>query len=397
MRRTVCAALALAFVAAAAVAQSGRPVDLVYLGRTAASGYDQTHDLLFESFERPAPRYPVDEYRIVYETRDTDGTPVEAHASLFVPVMDVARRAPILAFGSGTTGLGDQCAPSLERPFDVRWGYYRANMEAYADQGIITIFPDYIGFNDPDRPQRYFSAAAEGHLMLDAIRAVLEIFEFSRGVIASSVEPSGAAVTAGYSQGGHAALAAADMRQAYAPDVDLRGAIGFGTTNSVETLMREAAYYTPNILYTYREIYGSVIDLGELIQEQWLPTLERDVLSMCVEEFQFHFPFDGRDLYTERFYRALHADELDDEFPALKEILDANETGLTGHGLPVQIIQGNQDIIVTNDAQRRYVAELRASGSDVDYRELEGVRHRHTRPAGFAASVAFIRRVTSEL
>jgi acetyl esterase/lipase len=59
------------------------------------------------------------------------------------------------------------------------------------------------------------------------------------------------------------------------------------------------------------------------------------------------------------------------------------------------MIQGNQDIIVTNPAQREYVERLRAVGSDVELIEMEGVRHRHTRPAGFARSVEFIYEVTA--
>jgi hypothetical protein len=63
-------------------------------------------------------------------------------------------------------------------------------------------------------------------------------------------------VTAGYSQGGHAALAALDMNEAYAPELRLDGAVGFGSTNSVEMLMKEAGYYSPYIVYTYLLIYG---------------------------------------------------------------------------------------------------------------------------------------------
>ncbi len=355
---------------------------------------DRAAEPLFEWFERPRSRHGVRVLEVRFWSRDFDGTPIEALSTVYIPVLSgTTREAPVLSFLSGTTGVGDQCAPSLEQPEVIRWGWYRQNMMAYAAQGVITVFPDYLGFNNPDIPQRYFSAAAEGHLMLDSLRAVRRVFTEYPHLIRSSVRPGESSFTAGYSQGGHAALAAADMNRSYAPEIRLDGAIAFGTTNSVEVLMKEAAYYTPYILLSYRWMYGDeVIRYEDLLQPQWIPTLEADVMGMCVDQFQTFFPFVGTQLYTPEFYSALHNNRLESEFPLLKEVLDANETGLSGHGKPVLVFQGNQDIIVTNPAQRRYVERLRASGSEVEYIEMDGVRHRHTRPAGFAASLAFMRR-----
>jgi acetyl esterase/lipase len=186
------------------------------------------------------------------------------------------------------------------------------------------------------------------------------------------------------------------MNEAYAPELRLDGAVGFGSTNSVEMLMKEAGYYSPYIVYTYLLIYGpELVDPAAILQERWVATLEEDVMRMCVNEFQYCYPYEREPLYTERFYDALYGDRLTEEFPAFKEILDRNVTGLDGHGKPVLMIQGNQDIIVTNPAQREYVERLRAVGSDVELIEMEGVRHRHTRPAGFARSVEFIYEVTA--
>ena len=375
--------------------RSGDVASFEFLRQLSARDVDIEGEPLFEEFEHPDARYAVRVFELTFQTRDADGTPVEAFASLHVPVLSTRQELPVLAFGSGTTGIGDQCAPSLEQPEVIRWGWYRQNMNAYAGQGIVTIFPDYIGFNDPGIPQRYFSKAAEGHLMLDALRAVRTVFREYRNELDTEAVLSGRSVTAGYSQGGHAALAAADMNARYAPDVTLDGAIGFGSTNNVETLMREAGYYAPYILYSYEHIYGNdVVNPDNILQENWSDSLEEDVLRMCVHEFQYYYPYETAPLYTKRFQAALTNDRLDQEFPAIKAILDENVSGLDGHGKPVLMIQGNQDIIVSNQAQRAYVARLRASGSEVELVEMEGVRHRHTRPAGFSRSVDFVLAVT---
>lgn len=370
---------------------TGTITEFTFQERLSAAEIDRAAEPLFEEFSHPDAEYGADVYELSFVTRDADGSRIEALATLYLPVMEDREDAPVLAFGSGTTGIGNQCAPSLEVPEEIRWGWYRQNMQAYAGQGIITIFPDYVGFHDPDIPQRYFSKAAEGHLMLDALRAVRNAVDSYADEIDTAVRPGEISVTAGYSQGGHAALAALDMNERYAPDVPVAGGIGFGSTNSVEMLMKEAGYYSPYIIYTYQQIYGSdVVDPSALLQERWAETLEEDVLRMCVDEFQYYYPYEREPLYTEAFYDALYADELDAEFPEFKRLLDENESGLDNHGKPVLMIQGNQDIIVTNGAQREFVERLRESGSSVELVEMEGVRHRHTRPAGFARSVEFI-------
>jgi hypothetical protein len=406
MRRKAAEATLLVVLSAVGVAQvrpqPGTLVTAVLEERVSAQEIVDAGDLLFEGldgarFEAPSPRYPVDVYRLWYWSTDADGSPAVVEGSLFVPAVWAPATGPVLAFGSGTTGVGDQCAPSLEQPYVIRWGYYRANMLYYAGQGVITIFPDYLGFNDPDRPQRYFSAAAEGHLMLDSLRAARRFFDEYTELLRTRFRPGPGNVTAGYSQGGHAALAAADMVAEYAPDIRLDGAIGFGSTNSVETLMKTAAYYTPYIIYTYWKVYGEeLVDPADFIQAKWLDTFEEDILGMCVNDFQYYYPFYGSQLYTPEFNNALFSDTLDVDFPEFKHILDENETGLSGHGLPVLFVEGLQDIIMLPEDLRAYVERLRAAGSEVELLEIDHVRHRHSRPAGFVVSLEFIRRVTAE-
>ena len=367
---------------------TGSIVEITFLERKTAAQIAESNRTFFEQFAHPAPIYPVEVFELRFLTRDADRSIVTALATLYIPIVERPTEAPLLAFGSGTTGLGDHCAPNGR----VRgWSSYRNNMLAYGSQGIITVFPDYVGFNDPAIPQRYFSKTAEGHLMLDALRAVRAVFAERPELIRGAIQPGPGNVTAGYSQGGHAALAALDMNAAYAPELRLDAGIGFGSTNSVEKLMQEAAYYSASIVYAYQQIYGTTrIDPAEVFQSRWVPTLEENVLSMCVHEFQQYYPFDGKQFYTTEFYDALHEGRLAQEFPQIQQILDENVSGLDGHRKPVLMIQGNQDIIVTNPAQREFAERLRAAGSDVELVEMEGVRHRHTRPAGFARSVAFI-------
>ncbi len=359
----------------------------------------------FESFDGSRARYAVRTYRLRYSSTDFDGSAAEICAQLFVPVHTPAAGSPILVFGSGTTGLADRCAPSLESPEVRRWGCYGANMLAYAGEGFITVFPDYLGFNDPTRGQRYFSKAAEGHVLLDAVRAVYGLFAganggtggLEAGAPALTAHPSRVVFAAGYSQGGHAAFAAADLRPSYAPEVPLSGVIGFGATTDVTALLKEGPCYAPYVLQAYRQMYGrEEVDPARLLLDNWAAGLEAGGDQLCVDEFQQVYPSDPRLLYRPEFLEALLGGALPAAFPRLFARLQENRSGQGGHGLPALVVQGLADTVITTTSQTRFVQALGAAGSAVSYLRLPGVRHRQTRAAGFRASVDWMDRFSRD-
>ncbi len=397
-------AAALSLLAATPIASAQTPAPLstestaagslitsVFIGSFPISEIEMLEQVLFKGYTVPIPRYPVDTYRIRFYSIDFDGSIAVITAELFVPRYAVRTERPILVFGSGTTGIADKCAPSLEQ-WEVRhFGDYRANMLAYAGQGFIVVFPDYLGFNDPDRPQRYFSKLAEGHVMLDSARAVFQDFQTSTQV----VKPLSKVFAAGYSQGGHAAFAAADLKKSYAPDVPLVGMIGFGGATDVETLLREGPAYAPFILYTYSIMYGSGdVDPSAVLLDRFVKTLTTDVDTLCVDQFQTYYGYDGSKLYRPEFHRALYAKQLAASYPSLVRRLTENNSGLSGHGLPALVLDGETDFIVTVASQLRFVDALRKLGSPVRYVVYSGVPHKGIRQAGFQESVDWMERLT---
>jgi alpha-beta hydrolase superfamily lysophospholipase len=344
----------------------------------------------FETYPVPRMSYPAESWLLTLASEDFDGTPVVVKAQLFVPRIPGAPRRPLLVFGSGTTGLADACAPSLEQPEVRRLGWYTADMLSYAGLGTIVIFPDYIGFNDPARPQRYFSSQAEAHVMLDAARAALSFMDGPDRPVRASAH----VFAAGYSQGGHAAFAAADARAAYAPELPLAGIIGFGATTDVTALLREGPVYAPFILYSWSQMYGTAeVDPSLVLQDRWASTLAADAARMCVDEYQVYYPADSTRLYRTDFHQALNNDRVASVLPRLAARLAENRTGLSGHRLPALIVQGNADIVVTTATQDLFVKALRAAGSAVRYLAFDGVRHRSTRPAGFMASLEWMQAI----
>lgn len=376
---------ALAAQAAAAVpVHGGRIVSVRPVREYSVDSIRGSIPSFFESHPVPVVKYSVRKYGLAFTSNDFDGSPVTILAQVYVPVFDTPSARPMYVFASGTTGIGDNCAPSLETPETKRWGWYEQNMLAYAALGFIVVFPDYTGFNDPDRPQRYFSKAAEAYMMLDAIRAGFAMFPLE-GIGAS---PSKVVFTAGYSQGGHAAMAAADLRPLYSPDLPLAGVVTYGSTNDVEALVREGPAYAPLIFYSYMDMYRrDAVKPADYLQARWMPTFEQDAPSMPVDEFQAHYGFDYRKLYTPAFAASLYGCTLARDYPELHRLLGDNHTGLSGHGIPALVIQGDADFIVTTATQTRFVLALREKGSQVKFLVSPRVSHRYTRMAGFQVSV----------
>lgn len=388
------------FFVASAEAQSpshngppGTLTEVIAEGRSDPFEIQRLAAPLFGRHGPPIIENAVESFRIGYISTGVDGEPVEVAAQLFVPALPRPAERPLYVFGSGTTGLAEACAPTRESLYPHTLGEYRAYLLAYAGRGFTTIIPDYLGFNDPERLQSYFNAEAEAHVLLDAVRAVEEFFA-GRG---DSPEAARSVFLGGYSQGGHAAFAAADSRSSYAPELELAGILGFGATTDVESLLREGPFYAPYIALSYSQDFGrSRFDPAKMLDPRWLPGLERIAGEMCVDQVQLHYPFDGDLVYSREFAASLYGHRLEQDFPSIARVLSANRTGLSGHRVPALVAQGEHDVIVWTPTQNRFVRELCEAGSPVLYLNYPKVRHRETRPVAFEESIAWMRSLSRD-
>jgi pimeloyl-ACP methyl ester carboxylesterase len=329
--------------------------------------------------------YAVDTYTIRFASTALDGSITPITAQLFVPQLQEAEERPVYVFGPGSTGLIDRCAPSREHIAGINWGQYRAHILVHARQGKFGILPDYMGFGVPDMNQPYFSAVAEGRVMLDAIRAVHNFAATQE----TTARPGGAFI-AGYSQGGHAAFAAADLQADYAPDVPILGIIGYGPTTNIQALFREFTVVAPMVTYVYANLYGAErFDPNAILQDRWLGSLTNDVTSQCIGGIQSFYPWEAANLFREDFNESLHNDTLQETHPEIHAIMEENNTGLTGHGIPALILQGTDDPVVFVSSQNAFVHRLCETGAPVQYLHYIGTRH-DTRVVGFGEALEWM-------
>src|SRR5699024_338597 len=139
-------------------------------------------------------------------TRDGEGTPAVASAVVYAP--DGATAAPGIAWAHGTTGQAPGCAPSL---MSMESGAMLVLEEILA-AGWAVVATDYTGLGTPG-PHPYLGGEGEGRSVIDSVRAAA----------GTDLAVSDQTVVWGHSQGGHAALWAAGMWGAYAPEIPLLG------------------------------------------------------------------------------------------------------------------------------------------------------------------------------
>ncbi|MBN1836534.1 MAG: hypothetical protein JW820_11835 [Spirochaetales bacterium] len=398
IRAGSCLLLALVWLVPAAGlhARAGNLVSVELIETLSTKAVDREVGTLFEGHRAPVARFEVDCYLIRYESRYPDGQRATITAQLFRPRLPGTSPEAAYVFAPGTTGMVDACRPSREHIAGIRWGLYRAHVLAFAGQGIVGMLPDYMGLGEPDRLQPIYNAVAEGRMMLDAVRAMHGLLERVDGDAwdgAPRRSPNPAVFVAGFSQGGHAAFAAADLRRSYARDVRLAGVIGYGPTTDLEALLREFPVVAPMAVYGFSRAYGvERFDPARILRDRWAADLAEDVVRQCVGGMQSYYPWSARELFRPEFAEALLEGRLAEAYPSIHRILRRHSTGLSGHRVPSLILQGGDDVVVSAASQERFVARLCASGSPVMYLHYGASRH-DTRQVGFFDTLRWMQRL----
>lgn len=149
--------------------------------------------------------------RILYTTTDARGRPAIASALVIAPADMPNGSRPVIAWNHGTTGVARACAPSLSDAGATRWAI--PAVEEAISEGWVVVATDYSGQGAPG-VFPYLIGEGEARSTLDAVRAAGQL-EGMR------LRPD--VVVWGHSQGGHAALWAAQIAPEYAPEITVRG------------------------------------------------------------------------------------------------------------------------------------------------------------------------------
>ena len=216
--------------------------------------------------------YPVDAYKVIYKTTNYDGSSKQVSGVVFVPI-DGQQSFPLLSYQHG----------SISKREDVP---SRMNLEStigliFATEGYTTCMPDYIGLGNSSGLHPYHHARTEANSVIDLILATREMNESI-----SSMNLNDELYLSGYSQGGHATMAAHKLiEEEYAEQISVNASVpmagAYDMSGVQSAVITEDNTYTtpaylPYVLFSYDMVYDLYADVSDVLVSPYdttLPTL----------------------------------------------------------------------------------------------------------------------------
>jgi len=148
-------------------------------------------------------------WRVMYLSTDLEGQPIAVTGTVVAPTETPVAPRNIIAWAHGTTGIRPKCGVShTSDPYQQT-----PAIERMLAEGFVVTITDYPGLGTPGM-HPYMVGPVAAQSVLDSVRAARQILEVSAG---------NEFAVWGASQGGNSALWTAQMVQAYAPELTLRG------------------------------------------------------------------------------------------------------------------------------------------------------------------------------
>ncbi|MFG2316887.1 lipase family protein [Streptomyces tendae] len=309
--------------------------------------------------------------RLMYKSTDANGEPVAVTGAYIEPAArwrgDGPR--PLVAVAPGTMGQGDQCAASmaLEHPLrlngqTVSVGYEDLSVYRLLLRGVAVVVTDYVGLGTTDRLHTYVNRVDGAHAVLDAVRA-------ARSLDSASVTSESRVGLFGYSQGGGATAAAAELQPSYAPDVPLAGTYAGAppadltqVTKAIDgsDLAGALGWSLNGFLQTEPALRPIA---ARYINEAGQDAL-KDLSTMCVGDALLGY---GGDSSTDWTKTGQSISDVIRAEPALQAFLAEQRIGSLKPAGPVRVATGTSDDLVPHGQARRLAVDWCGKGAQVTY------------------------------
>ncbi|WP_419995734.1 lipase family protein [Streptomyces boninensis] len=305
--------------------------------------------------------------RVMYLSRDIKGRPMPVTGLVIVPSKPWTGPGPrpIVGYASATVGAGDQCALSKTATGEGESDLLAFQRGVFVDpllaKGIAVAEVDYQGVGTPGDPT-FTIRLPQAHAVLDGVRAAQRLPD-------TGLPPAGPVGITGYSQGGAASAAAAELAPSYAPELDMKGAYAGAVPTDLEGVGRKAdGSYAGGVLalavigaqaaYPELDIEGSLSERGRQVVEA--------ARSLCTMNMGLAHPFlrsstltaDGRSL----------PDHLAE--PPFNRIVDEQRIGRIAPRMPTLIEHPLTDDLVPYAQGRKLLKDWCAGGATVQFRDL---------------------------
>jgi pimeloyl-ACP methyl ester carboxylesterase len=303
-------------------------------------------------------------WRVLYRSTDVTGASIGVSGIVVAPTGPApAGGRPVVAWAHPTTGAVGRCAPSVGvDPFLTVEGLHEL-----LDAGYAIAATDYPGMG-ADGPPSYLIGVSEGNSVLDAARAARAIPE---------AEVGDQLILWGHSQGGQAALFAAQGVRQYAPDLDLLGVAVAAPAAELGQLLDDDIGDESGVTIgayafdAYQRVYGAQdasLQLSSILSPEGVAAIPQMVpLCLLTQNKELHDiagPLVGRFLIA--------APTTTEPWATL---LRQNTPGGQPIGVPMLVAQGEADTLVKPATTAQYVQHLCATGEHVQYDEYRDVDH----------------------
>lgn len=306
--------------------------------------------------------YRAKAWRIIYMTRDFRLRPIVSTGMVVLP--DRAAKVPMnrrfVAWAHPTTGIARKCAPSL-RASPVK---AISGLNDLVAAGVVVTATDYPGLGT-EGPMGYLVGKGQAYAVIDSVRAARQI---------PGVGGGRDYALWGYSQGGHAALFAADLSARYAPELNLKAVAAVAPPTDLARLMRANIGSVPGrilaafTLASWNAKYGAPL---QMLVDAAAAAVISEVGRSCVDDL-------GGKLDAAAAQKALTANFLKTDPARLAPwsgLLAENSRFAQAVRLPTLIIQGDSDDLVRPAVTTAFVKSSCRAGVPVQYNVLKGKGH----------------------
>jgi pimeloyl-ACP methyl ester carboxylesterase len=263
---------------------------------------------------------------------------------------------PVVAWAHGTFGLGRQCTTQAYFTTTDRLGLVTLAVQ----YGVALVATDYQGLGSPGA-HPYMVGRCAARNVLDSVRGALRL---------PGADPDPEVFLLGWSQGGHAALLAAEEQPEYAPELRLTGTAAVAPAADLHNML---AFLdgSPRFGYVLMTVYGMRAAYPELRDNDHLLTPAgraalRWIATRSVEEILAEFA--GRRAAAFGVADLLSTD-------AFRQRLTENEPGYAPVDVPVLLVHGDADDTVPVASARELARRYGEQGSPVSLRVLSGFGH----------------------
>ena len=328
--------------------------------------------LAHESFGGYALPAGVRAQRIIYHSQDAEGHDVTASAAVLTPPGQPPKQGwPVIVWAHGTSGVAQQCAPSLMK--DLYYG--QEGLFAFLAAGFAVVAVDYHGLGTPG-PHQYVDKPAQAHDIVYAVPA------------ARAAEPALGRrwVVDGHSQGGLAAWGTAELENVR-HDPDYLGAVSVAGAAQLEKLFIHLSQ-TPGVgFYLAFMAYGIHARFPEFQPADLLtPSALRSYAAVTSQGCWFN---------GYAAYRGVPGSSLLrpgwERNPALQRFARENSLGEQPVGGPLLVLAGEADATVPIADVRTIVGALCKAGAAVSFRSYPGLDHDPTMEQSVPDQIAWIR------